>query len=307
MGTGAKAALDFFTGMPSWVQTAVLTGWGLNKLTGGALGSIVGTLGSGLIKGVLGMNAGVVNINAATVNGGVGGAAGGAAAAGRGGGVLGTLSKVVVVGIAAQLASEFGPHIARIGQDLHEEWGLPDPPAWLTGFLNLGVSDIPFLNSLLNEQPTKTFHPGPLGKSAAGTGTPGGTGTSDWAAGLNDVKVAVETGTSSWAAGLNDIEAEVATLPDTSMLAPAVSALTQNLPSINSRAAQQISTQGQSLAAIRGTTSEVGRLARIPHNVNVDTHVTVNTSVGVSVLQQAAYRQRTATNYQSESTNTAGF
>ena len=30
--------------LPPWVQTAVLTGWGLNKLTGGALGGIVGTL-----------------------------------------------------------------------------------------------------------------------------------------------------------------------------------------------------------------------------------------------------------------------
>jgi hypothetical protein len=71
-GKGAKAAFDLFTGLPPWVQTAVITGWGLNKLTGGALGSIIGQLGSGLIKGVLGMNAGVVNINAAVVNGGGG-------------------------------------------------------------------------------------------------------------------------------------------------------------------------------------------------------------------------------------------
>ena len=74
-GTGAKAIFDAFTSLPPWVQTAVLTGWGLNKLTGGALGTIVGELGKGLIKGVLGMNAGVVNINAARVNGGVPGAA----------------------------------------------------------------------------------------------------------------------------------------------------------------------------------------------------------------------------------------
>lgn len=85
MGQGAKTALDLFAGAPDWLQTAILTGWGLNKLTGGALGNIVGALGSGLIKGVLGMNAGVVNINAATVNGmpgGVGGA-GGKAGVGR--------------------------------------------------------------------------------------------------------------------------------------------------------------------------------------------------------------------------------
>lgn len=80
-GTGAKAALDFFTGLPPWVQTAVLTGWGLNKLTGGAVGDLVGELGKGLIKGVLGMNAGVVNINAGVVRGG-----GGAPLPGGGGG-----------------------------------------------------------------------------------------------------------------------------------------------------------------------------------------------------------------------------
>ena len=73
LGTGSKAALDFFTGLPPWVQTAVLTGWGLNKLTGGALGGIVGELGKGLIKGVLGMTAGVVHIKAGTVVGGGGG------------------------------------------------------------------------------------------------------------------------------------------------------------------------------------------------------------------------------------------
>lgn len=71
-GKGAKAAFDMFTAMPPWVQTAVITGWGLNKLTGGAVGSIISQLGSGLIKGVLGMNAAVVNINAGIVNGGGG-------------------------------------------------------------------------------------------------------------------------------------------------------------------------------------------------------------------------------------------
>lgn len=43
MGTGSKALLDAFTGLPAWVQTAVLTGWGLNKLTGGALTGLAGT------------------------------------------------------------------------------------------------------------------------------------------------------------------------------------------------------------------------------------------------------------------------
>jgi len=83
----AEGIVSAFMSMPDWVKTAVIGGWGLNKLTGGALGGIVGELGKGLIKGVLGMNAGVVNINAGVVNGGglPGGVGGTAAGAGAGG------------------------------------------------------------------------------------------------------------------------------------------------------------------------------------------------------------------------------
>ena len=49
MGSGAKFALDAFKSAPPWLQTAVLTGWGLNKLTGGALGKIAVTLGSDVL------------------------------------------------------------------------------------------------------------------------------------------------------------------------------------------------------------------------------------------------------------------
>jgi hypothetical protein len=114
MGKGAKWALDAFTAMPSWVQTAVVTGWGLNKLTGGALGSIVAQLGSGLIKGVLGMTAGIVNINAGVVNGGI--AAAGAeapvAAAAGGGwltGILGIVAKAAVFPAVALALREILP------------------------------------------------------------------------------------------------------------------------------------------------------------------------------------------------------
>jgi hypothetical protein len=101
-GQGAKAALGFFTSLPPWVQTAVITGWGLNKLTGGALGGIIGELGKGLIKGVLGMNAGVVHIKAGVVTG-AGGVAGAApvAAGGKAAGALGAISKVFIAGAAA--------------------------------------------------------------------------------------------------------------------------------------------------------------------------------------------------------------
>jgi TP901 family phage tail tape measure protein len=36
-GQGARMVVDAFTSLPPWIQTAVLTGWGLNKLTGGAV------------------------------------------------------------------------------------------------------------------------------------------------------------------------------------------------------------------------------------------------------------------------------
>jgi hypothetical protein len=119
-GSGARAVLDAFLGLPPWVQTAVITGWGLNKLTGGALGGVIGELGKGLVKGVLGMNAGVVNIKAGVVNGaggGVGGATGGRGLMGKLGtglSVLGAATGVIaafetqqqVSGQSSQHASE---------------------------------------------------------------------------------------------------------------------------------------------------------------------------------------------------------
>jgi hypothetical protein len=103
MGQGAKAALSMFNSLPPWLKTAVITGWGVNKLTGG----LVSELGKGLIKGVLGMNAGVVNIKAGVVNGGggVGGPMGGGKGGGRFGrlgGVGGLLMGLTAVGLSAE-------------------------------------------------------------------------------------------------------------------------------------------------------------------------------------------------------------
>jgi TP901 family phage tail tape measure protein len=39
-GAGAKTVATMFMAMPDWVKTAVITGWGLNKLTGGELSNI---------------------------------------------------------------------------------------------------------------------------------------------------------------------------------------------------------------------------------------------------------------------------
>ena len=108
MGTGSKALLDAFVALPPWVQTAVLTGWGLNKLTGGALGQIFGTLASGIIKGVLGINAGVVNLKAGTVIGGGGGTVVGPAGGGIGLSIIKFLGAATVVGLGAEIGSQIG-------------------------------------------------------------------------------------------------------------------------------------------------------------------------------------------------------
>jgi hypothetical protein len=128
-GQGAKAALDLFMKLPPDIKALMVSGWGLNKLTGGAFGSIIGQLGSGLVKGVLGMNAGVVNIKAATVVGGAplgtsGGAVAAAGAKGKVASAAAGIAKVfmvgMAVGVAAELANIFVQQSAEIRQQGEE-------------------------------------------------------------------------------------------------------------------------------------------------------------------------------------------
>jgi hypothetical protein len=106
-GAGAKAVLGAFVALPPWVQTAVLTGWGLNKLTGGALGGIVGELGKGLIKGVLNTNTAVMNVKAGVVNGlgGLGGGKGGGLPVGGAAAGTGVLSVALAAGSVAAIGA----------------------------------------------------------------------------------------------------------------------------------------------------------------------------------------------------------
>jgi hypothetical protein len=98
-GTGARALFEAFTSMPAWVQAAVISGWGLNKLTGGAVGSLVGQLAGGLVKGVLGIQAGVVNVTGGVVNGPGGALPGGGKT--PGGGLLPALGTAGIIGATA--------------------------------------------------------------------------------------------------------------------------------------------------------------------------------------------------------------
>ena len=116
----AKGLVEAFLGMPDWVKQAVITGWGLNKLTGGALGSIVGELGKGLIKGVLGMNAAVVNVKGAVVNvpgGGLPGGGGPGSPIGGGGALSKVASFGAKWGLGPAAAVIIGAEIAKAIND----------------------------------------------------------------------------------------------------------------------------------------------------------------------------------------------
>ncbi len=125
----AKGLVEAFLGMPAWVQTAVITGWGLNKLTGGALTDIISELGKGLIKGVLGITAAVVKINAGTVvggGGGVPGVGGGVPGVGGAGGSVAGAGAAAAIGLTT---ATIGLLAAGVGS------------AVVAGFVTSGIID----------------------------------------------------------------------------------------------------------------------------------------------------------------------
>lgn len=114
IGAGLKTAKDAaagivgaFMAMPDWVKQAIVTGWGLNKLSGGALSGLLG----GVIKGVLGMTAGVVNIKAGVVNG-AGGLPGAGGPGGKGGGIPGAVAALPIAGLIVGAAVPIGEAFA---------------------------------------------------------------------------------------------------------------------------------------------------------------------------------------------------
>lgn len=111
----AKNVVDAFMGMPDWIKTAVITGWGLNKVTGGAVFDI----GKDLVKGVVGGLAGQFFERGAPGNpmwvavsplgggGGLGGPLGGGAAGAAGWrGILGTLARGLTIGAGAGILTQ---------------------------------------------------------------------------------------------------------------------------------------------------------------------------------------------------------
>lgn len=102
----AKTLFDAFMSMPTEAKAAIFALAGLNKLSGGAVSSIIGELGKGLIKGVLGINAGVVNVTGGVVNGPGGVVPGGVK-------VPPVTPGIVKPTIGAGVALELGPALDR--------------------------------------------------------------------------------------------------------------------------------------------------------------------------------------------------
>lgn len=127
---GAKGLLDAFMGMPDWVKTAVLTGWGMNKLTGGALTDIVGIGLGAIIKGAFGQFVGRGSSPAnpmwvASATGGAGGMPG--VIGGGGKGITGFLSRWLLPAIIGlELGTLIGNAIAPgIQQAIRERMSAP--------------------------------------------------------------------------------------------------------------------------------------------------------------------------------------
>lgn len=286
MGSGARMAMDAFLSAPPWLQTAILTGWGLNKLTGGALGSIVGELGKGLIKGVLNMNAGVVNVKGAVVNTGPGG--GSPTGPGKG--------KLPWLGVGGALAVP----LMLGGSDNPEADPVAARQAELTRQWEAGL--------LTDEQYQLLFKLAYDGVEVHQPKTPAQAfvdrgmthGKRPWERREPDgmthgkLKLAVKEG--------------VAELPDTSMMSTALDGVQRSVellpPIMRSQASRaesseramlgQAITQAQRLAAIQGIEGgNAGRLdsiARKKTAVNVNVPLTVNVSATVVQQQLATLR-----------------
>ncbi len=109
MGQGAKTLLDAFTSLPPWVQTAVLTGWGLNKFFGGAPLKI----GFELVKSAFGQLRGATPATPMfTKEVGIPGTGGGAPVVTGGGGLgralLGGAAKIFGIAVAAEVGNLIG-------------------------------------------------------------------------------------------------------------------------------------------------------------------------------------------------------
>jgi TP901 family phage tail tape measure protein len=156
-GGFARGLWDAFMSMPTEVKAILISLAGLEKVSGGAVSSIVGELGKGLIKGVLGITAGVVNVNGGVVNGGGGNplpaGAGAAGSAGLSGALMAVIApaSIIALGVGVENALLRGvPEIVK------EIWGVkPEEGVNNTSARDPGFQAQRQVNALLANVPRK--------------------------------------------------------------------------------------------------------------------------------------------------------
>jgi TP901 family phage tail tape measure protein len=273
----AKGAFDAFRALPAPIQQLAIAALVANKVTGGAIGQIARGLGNLVLGSLKTITAGHVTVIGGTVTGGPGGLP---ATAGRGGLVAGAVG-------TAGAAAVIGGGILAI-----EDIASGTEKGMIRGILSQGVSGLigralgDPIQELINGLSPAIAQAGP----GPGTGNRGGTGTSEWARGLDGVKQSFESGTAQWARGLNDLKTTVAKLPDTAMPMPVANALTGNLPSIRANSALQLMQLAMNAAATRSVAAQIGLLAQRAQIVNVDNNITIPVTVNSSVVQNQIYR-----------------
>lgn len=131
-----QGAVGLFKSLPPQLQTLLVSGFAINKLTGGLVTNLAGGLISSVLKqlvsGVVNVNGGVVNVTGA---GGIAGAAGAG-----GGGLVSTALKVVLPVAAAAAIFEIGKSAFVDGitaANKQQETGLASQTASFTGGASL--------------------------------------------------------------------------------------------------------------------------------------------------------------------------
>jgi hypothetical protein len=121
----AGTLIGKFMDAPDWLKTAVVTGWGLNKLTGGALTNIGGDIASAIGKQLFTRGSSPANPLFVKDIGGLGGLPGVGAAAGEGAAAAGAVGSAGVVLSSAALAVAVAPIVYGIYQQMNYKPGDP--------------------------------------------------------------------------------------------------------------------------------------------------------------------------------------
>ena len=124
----AKQAVDIFLSLPKGVQTALITGLAINKLTGGLPGALAKDIG-GMVFGALKamtVRAGVVNVTGGIVNGGGGGGPGAPGVGLKGAGLLASigLTTATLLPLTVGLIAAAGLSVL-LDNAINEKGGLP--------------------------------------------------------------------------------------------------------------------------------------------------------------------------------------